>query len=160
MIQFLFNNKVSSLGTCLIIGCLSLLFYNIYKLQNLNIITDTNQNVYLEKEQQEGEFKYGKTNLNVLYLYIESKSTDKRFYIYKNVGNDDSSSYLNNIMGNILKGTDMKIWVDNDEFKNYKDVEIQRLEIENTITYDSFNYKFIIIGIIIGIVLLMISRRY
>lgn len=160
MMQFLFKNKISTLGTFLIVGSISLIFYNIYKFENISIITDSSQNVYIEKEKQKGEFKYGETNLNVLYLYIELKSISKRFYIYENVGNDNDSSYLNNIKDNILKGTKIKIWVDNDEFKNYKDVEIQKLEIGSTIFHSFFNYKYIFIAIISGIILLIISKKY
>ncbi|KAB1230244.1 hypothetical protein F8D52_13750 [Chryseobacterium viscerum] len=160
MVQFLFKNKISTLGTFLIIGSISLIFYNIYKSKNFSIITDSSQNVYIEGEKQKGEFKYGETNLNVLYLYIELKSISQRFYIYENVGNNNDSSYLNNIRDNILKGTKIKIWVDNDEFKNYKDVEIQKLEIGSTIFYNFFNYQYIFIAIISGIILLIISKKY
>jgi len=160
MIQILFKNKISSLGTFLIIGSLSLILYHIYKSQNLHILNGSSQNVYIEKERQAGEFKYGETNLNVLYLYIELKSSNKRFYMYENVGNNDNSSYLDNIVNNISKATEIKLWVDNDEFENYEDVKVQKLRAGNTILYNSFNYQYIIIAIIAGFILLIISVKY
>lgn len=159
MVKFLFKNRVSCLGTFFIISSISLTFYNTYKFRHLNIISQIVQDVYIEKEKQEGEFKYGRTNLNVLYLYIESKS-NKRFYIYENVGNDNYSQYLSSIETQIPIGTKIKIWADNDEVKNYNDIEIQKLEIGNVIVYNSQDYKYIILAIIVGVVLLLISRKY
>lgn len=72
MLKFIFKNKLSVLGTFIIICSVGVIFYNINKFQNLVVISQNVKNVYTQTEKKESEFKYGKTNLNTIYLYIET----------------------------------------------------------------------------------------
>lgn len=161
MLKFLFKNKLSVLGSFLVIGSIIILLYNYYKLQHLTLTTQIVQKVFIEKEKTESNFKYGKTKLNINYLYIETKSKSNKFYIYENTGNDLRSQYLEKVSYEIPTGSKISIWVDEEESKNYRDVEIQKLKIDNnTIINNSINYLYLVLSIIIGLLLLLLSKNY
>ncbi|WP_223608900.1 hypothetical protein [Chryseobacterium sp. OSA05B] len=161
MLRFLFKNKLSVLGSFLVTGSIIIMLYNYYHLQHLTSIIQTVQKVYIKKEKTESEFKYGKTNLNINYLYIETESTDHRFYTYENTGNDLRSKYLEKVASEIPVGSKISIWVGEEESKNYRDIEIQKLKIDSkTIINNSVNYLYLVLSIIIGLLFLLISRKY
>ncbi|SHG41316.1 hypothetical protein [Chryseobacterium sp. OV279] len=161
MLRFLFKNKLSVFGSVLVVGSVIVLLYNYYKLQHLISSIQTVEKVYIEKEKTESEFKYGKTNLNINYLYIESESTDHRFYSYENTGKDLSSQDLEKAASEIPAGSKISIWVDEEENKDYKDVEIQKLKIDgNTVINNPANYLYLVLSMIIGLLFLLISRKY
>ena len=161
MMEFLLKNKLSVLGSFLVIGSIITILYNYYKLQHLNLTIQTVQKVYIEKEKAESEFKYGKTNLNINYLYIETTSNKHKFYIYENIGNELNSLYLEKIESEIPVGSKISIWVDKEESNNYRDVEIQKLKIDdNTIINNSVNHLYLVLSIIIGLLFLLMSRNY
>ncbi|MDP9958378.1 hypothetical protein [Chryseobacterium lathyri] len=161
MLRFLLKNKLSVLGSFLVIGSIIIILYNYYKLQHLNLTIQTVQKVYTVKEKAESESKYGKTNLNITYLYIETSSNNHKLYIYENTGNELSSQYLEKVASEIPVGSKISVWVDEEESKNYRDVEIQKLKIDDhTVISNSVNYLYLILSIIIGLLLLLISKKY
>ncbi len=161
MLKLIFKNKLSVLGTFIIICSVGVIFYNINKFQNLVVISQNVKNVYTQTEKKESEFKYGKTNLNTIYLYIETHLNNIKFYTYENIGNDIESQHLEKIKSELPIGSKISIWVDKNEINNYKDVEIQRLEINHEIIINnSISFLYIIIAIFIGSIFLFISKKY
>lgn len=161
MLRFFLKNKLSVLGSFLVICSIIIILYNYYKFQNLTLTIQTVQKVFIQKEKTESDFKYGKTNLNINYLYIETTSNKHKFYIYENTGNELNSLYLEKIESEIPVGSKISIWVDKEEIKDYRDVEIQKLKIDNnTLINNSVNYLYLVLSIIIGLLLLLMSRNY
>lgn len=157
------KNKLSVLGTFLVLGSVIMIFYNIIKKERFILISNQIvHNIYTENEKVHGEFKYGETNLNIIYLYIEISGNEHRFYVYDNTGNTSKSEFFEQIISKIPIKSNISIWVDKDEINEYKDVEIQKLQIGNSIVIDnSTDYLlYNVLAIIIGGLFLFISKKY
>lgn len=161
MIKIILKNKLSVFGFFSIVIGLIVIGYQVYERQNLDFVNGSAKRVYSEVEKTKGEFKYGKTNLNIVYLYIELESSSARFYLYENVGNNYQSPYLNDVNSKIKAGDKISIWFDRKEIENYEDVEIKKLQIDKKIIGgSSFNITYIIVFMIIGLILLVMSRKF